>query len=56
MAKLNKAGDIGSMGEIDVPQGDFRTQVDIVADELRQLAGNADVSGVMPTSDPLTGP
>ena len=56
MAKLNKAGDPLSMGEIDIPQGDFRTQVDVVADELRQLAGNADVSGVMPTSDPLNAP
>jgi len=56
MAKLNKAGDPQSMGEIDIPQGDFRTQVDVVADELRQLAGNADVSGVMPTSDPLNAP
>jgi len=56
MAKLNKAGDPLSMGEIDIPQGDFRTQVDIVADELRQLAGNADVSGVMPKSDPLNAP
>jgi hypothetical protein len=55
MAKLNKAGDAGSMGFLDIPQGDFREQVDIIADEMRQLAGNADVSTTAPT-DPLNAP
>ena len=55
MAKLNKAGDAGSMGNLNIPQGDFREQVDIIADEMRQLAGNADVSANAPT-DPLNAP
>lgn len=51
MTELNRAGEAGSLGHIDTIQGDFRKQVDVVADELRQLAGNADVP-----SDPLSAP
>ena len=40
-----------SLGHIDTIQGDFRDQIDVVADELRQLAGNADVP-----NDPLSSP
>jgi len=51
VTELNKAGDLNSLGHVDIPQGEFREQIDVVADELRQLAGNADVP-----SDPLNAP
>ena len=51
MTELNRAGEAGSLGHIDTIQGDFRNQIDVVADELRQLAGNADVP-----NDPLSAP
>ena len=51
MTELNRAGEAGSLGHIDTIQGDFRDQIDVVADELRQLAGNADVP-----NDPLSSP
>ena len=51
MTELNKAGEVGSLGNIDIPQGEFRQQMDVIADEMRQLAGNADVP-----QDPLNAP
>ena len=51
MTELNKAGEVGSLGNIDIPQGEFRQQMDVIADEMRQLAGNADVP-----EDPLNAP
>ena len=51
MTELNRAGQAESLGHIDTTQGQFRSQIDVVADELRQLAGNADIPG-----DPLTAP
>lgn len=51
MTELIRSGQADGLGHIDTTQGEFRSQVDVVADELRQLAGNADVP-----SDPLTAP
>lgn len=51
MTEINRAGQIGSLGHIDTTQAGFRGQIDVVADELRQLAGNADLP-----SDPLSAP
>ena len=51
MTGLNKAGDLGSLGDLNIPQGQFREQMDVIADEMRQLAGNADVP-----EDPLNAP
>ena len=51
MTELNRAGQAESLGHIDTTQGEFREQIDVVADSLRQLAGNADVP-----ADPLTAP
>ena len=49
--KLKKPGEAFSLADIDVPQGKFREQVDVVADELRQLAGNPEFK-----VDPLSAP
>ena len=49
--KLKKPGEAFSLADIDLPQGKFREQVDVVADELRQLAGNAEFK-----VDPLSAP
>ncbi len=43
MAELNRAGELNSLGHIDTTQKTFRQQIDVVSDELRQLAGSADV-------------
>ena len=51
MTELNKAGDAGSLGDLNIPQGEFRQQMDVIADEMRQLAGNADIP-----EDPLNAP
>lgn len=51
MSELNRAGEKASLGHIDTTQAEFRKQVDVVADELRQLAGNADIP-----DDPLSAP
>lgn len=51
MTELNSSGQVGSLGHIQTTQAGFRTQIDVVADELRQLAGNADLP-----SDPLSAP
>ena len=51
MTGLNKAGDPGSLGDLNIPQGQFREQMDVIADEMRQLAGNADLP-----EDPLNAP
>ena len=51
MTELNRAGEAASLGHIDTTQAEFRGQVDVVADELRQLAGKADLP-----VDPLSAP
>ncbi len=43
MTELNRAGQVNSLGHIDTIQKTFRDQIDVVSDELRQLAGNAEV-------------
>jgi hypothetical protein len=48
---LKRAGEEGSIGDLDISQGDFRGQMDVVSDEMRQLAGNAITPG-----DPLNAP
>lgn len=51
MAELNRAGQSGSLGDIDITQGDIRKQFDALTDTVRQLGGNPDV-----TNDPLSAP
>ena len=58
MARLIGAGNPDGLGDINTTQGEFRGQIDVVADSLLQLAGNADVgSGVdLNDLDPLNAP
>ena len=58
MTRLNQAGQAQSLGQIDTTQGQFRSQIDVVADELLQLAGDADTGpGVaLDDIDPLNAP
>ena len=58
MARLNQSGQAQSLGHIDSTQGQFRGQIDVVADELLQLAGNADTGATVPLEevDPLNAP
>ena len=58
MARLIGAGGADGLGHIDTTQGEFRGQVDVVADELLQLAGNADTGSGLDLSDidPLNAP
>ena len=51
MAEIIKAGDSGSLGDIDITQGDIRSQFDQLVDAVRQLGGNVDVG-----NDPLSAP
>ena len=50
MTELNRAGDSGSLGDINITQGDIRAQFDAATDMLRQLGGNPE------KGDPLTAP
>ena len=51
MAEIIKAGDSGSLGDIDITQGQIRAQFDQLVDAVRQLGGNADVG-----NDPMSAP
>ena len=51
MARLIGAGNADGLGHIDTTQGEFRGQIDVVADSLLQLAGNADVGSGLDLND-----
>ena len=51
MAEIIKAGDSGSLGDIDITQGQIRAQFDQIVDAVRQLGGNVNVG-----NDPLSAP
>ena len=57
MTKITRAGQDGSLGDIDVPQSGFRSQINALTDAVRQLGGNAqigDSAGLV--NDPLNAP
>ena len=55
MTKITRAGQTGSLGDIDVPQSGFREQVNALTDAVRQLGGNAEItSGSSIVNDPLS--
>ena len=57
MTEINKAGEIHSLGHIDTPQGQFRSQIDALTDAVRQLGGKADIEGgASVVNDPLNAP
>ena len=57
MTEINRAGQLGSLGEVNTTQRDFRQQIDALNDIVRQIGGNPDVNpgGTFP-SDPLSAP
>ena len=57
MTEINKAGEVQSLGHIDIPQGKFREQLDAVTDAVRQLGGNPKIApGAGTVNDPLNAP
>jgi len=55
VTKITRAGQTGSLGDIDVPQSGFRAQVDALTDAVRQLGGSAEIaSGSTLVNDPLS--
>lgn len=57
MTEINRAGEPGSLGEINTSQRDFREQIDTLNDIVRQIGGNPDVNpGDAFPSDPLSAP
>ena len=57
MTELNRAGANGSLGHIDTSQGDYREQIDALADGFRQLGGNAEIKrGSTVVNNPLNAP
>ena len=45
MGRINRAGQAGSLGDLDIPQSGFRDQANVLADIIRQLGGNPEVQG-----------
>ena len=57
MTEINRAGEPGSLGEINTTQREFREQIDALNDIVRQIGGNPDVNpGNSLPSDPLSAP
>ena len=57
MAEINKAGDSGSLGHIDIARGQYRDQIDALTDAVRQLGGKAEIEpGNTTLNDPLSAP
>ena len=57
MAKINRAGQSGSLGDIDIAQSGFRAQINALTDAIRQLGGHAEIgdnAGLV--NDPLNAP
>ena len=57
MTEINRAGEPGSLGEVNTTQREFREQIDALNDIVRQIGGNPDVNpGDAFPSDPLSAP
>ena len=57
MAEINRTGETNSVGSLDISQGQFREQVQGMADALRQLGGKAEISNSgSVVNDPLSAP
>ena len=56
MSNLEFAGDDGSLSAIDTTQGEFREQIAVLTDLMKQVAGNAAVASGNNPSDPLSAP
>ena len=57
MTEIRKGGDSNSLSDIDVPQGEFRSQISALTDAVRQLGGNPEIApGSTTSNDPLSAP
>ena len=57
MTEIRKAGETNALDNIDVPQGEFRSQIAALTDAVRQLGGNPEISpGSTVVNDPLSAP
>lgn len=57
MTEIRKAGETNALDDIDVPQGEFRSQIAALTDAVRQLGGNPEISpGPSVVNDPLNAP
>ena len=57
MTEIRKAGETNALSDIDVPQGEFRSQVAALTDAVRQLGGKAEIEGGSSVvNDPLNAP
>jgi hypothetical protein len=57
VSKINRAGQSGSLGNVDIPQSGFRAQIDALTDAVRQLGGNPEIAaGAGVVNDPLSAP
>ena len=57
MTEIRKAGESNSLGDLDVPQGEFREQINALTDAVRQLGGNPEIApGPSVVNDPLNAP
>ena len=57
MTEIRKAGEVNALDNIDVPQGEFRSQIAALTDAVRQMGGNPNVApGSSEVNDPLSAP
>ena len=57
MTEIRKAGEVNALDNIDVPQGEFRSQIAALNDAVRQLGGKAEIApGSTVVNDPLSAP
>ena len=57
MTEIRKAGETNALSDIDVPQGEFRSQVAALTDAVRQLGGNPEIApGSAAVNSPLNSP
>ena len=57
MTEIRKAGEVNALDNIDIPQGEFRSQIAALNDAVRQLGGKAEIApdGIT-VNDPLNAP
>jgi microcystin-dependent protein len=54
VTKITRAGQTGSLGDLNVPQSGFRDQIDALTDAVRQLGGKPEIEpGAGTVNDPL---
>jgi hypothetical protein len=56
MTKIVKNGLTGSLSDLNISQGDFRSQLGTLVDSVRQLGGNPNIAQGAAATDPLSAP